>query len=88
MKRAKAEPITADEKGQVVWEIDVENPSMAPAVGKLYRTDDNFCYILTPWGGNLKQAANFNGRIIEVCVNQGDRVNKGDVLAYIQREDA
>ena len=88
MKRAKAEPITADEKGQVVWEIDVENPSMVPAVGKLYRTDDNFCYILTPWGGNLKQAANFNGRIIEVCVNQGDRVNKGDVLAYIQREDA
>lgn len=87
MKRAKAEPITADEKGQVVWEIDVENPSMAPVVGKQYKAGDHFCYIMTQWGGSVKQTANFNGRIIEICAKQGDRISKGDVIAYIQRND-
>lgn len=86
MKRAKAEPITAEEKGQIVWEIDVENPSTAPSVGKEFKADDKFCYIMTHWGA-VKQTANFNGRIIEICAKQGDRVNKGDVIAYIQRDD-
>jgi pyruvate carboxylase subunit B len=31
--------------------------------------------------------ANFKGRIIEVCAKQGSIVNKGDVLAYIERTD-
>ena len=87
-KRAKAEPIVADEKGKIVWEIDVVNPSIEPAVGKKYAVNDPFCYIMTPWGGSMKQVSNFNGRIVEVCVKQGETVNKGDVLAYIQREDA
>lgn len=88
VKRAKAEPIVADEKGKIVWEIDVVNPSIEPAVGKKYAVNDPFCYIMTPWGGSMKQVSNFNGRIVEVCVKQGETVNKGDVLAYIQKEDA
>ena len=84
-KRAKAEPITAMEKGQVVWEIDVKSPSMAPEVGHLYQADDTFCYIATPWSTYDKVPANFRGRIIEVCAQQGAVVNKGDVLAYIER---
>lgn len=85
MKRAKAEPITAMEKGRVVWEIDVESPSMAPAVGRRYQPEDAFCYIATPWNTYDKVTANFNGRIIEVDAQQGAIVNKGDVLAYIER---
>ncbi|MEG2332046.1 MAG: oxaloacetate decarboxylase, partial [Bacteroides sp.] len=84
-KRAKAEPITAMEKGQVVWEIDVKSPSMAPEVGHMYHADDTFCYIATPWSTYDKVPANFKGRIIEVCAQQGALVNKGDVLAYIER---
>ena len=87
-KRAKAEPIVADEKGKVVWEIDVVNPSLEPAIGKRFAVNDPFCYIMTPWGGSMKQVSNFNGRIVEICVKQGETVNKGDVLAYIQKEDA
>ena len=87
-KRAKAEPIVADEKGKVVWEIDVVNPSLEPAIGKKFAVNDPFCYIMTPWGGSMKQVSNFNGRIVEICVKQGENVNKGDVLAYIQKEDA
>ena len=87
-KRAKPEPIVADEKGKVVWEIDVVNPSLEPAIGKKFAVNDPFCYIMTPWGGSMKQVSNFNGRIVEICVKQGETVNKGDVLAYIQKEDA
>lgn len=85
LKRAKAEPITAREKGRIIWEIDVENPSMPPAVGHKYEPEDTFCYITTPWGSHERITANFSGRIIEVCAKQGALVNKGDVLAYIER---
>ena len=84
-KRAKAEPITAAQKGQVLWEVDVKSPSMAPEVGRMYHADDTFCYISTLWNTFDKVTANFNGRIIEVCAQQGANVNKGDVLAYIER---
>ena len=85
LKRAKAEPITALVKGRVIWEIDVESASMPPEVGHKYEPDDTFCYITTPWGTHDKVLANFSGRIIEVCAKQGALVNKGDVLAYIER---
>ena len=84
-KRSKAEPIIAYEKGRVIWEIDVESPSMPPEVGHKYHENDTFCYIATPWSTYDKVPANFTGRIIEVCAQQGALVNKGDVLAYIER---
>lgn len=86
-KRAKAEPIVAMEKGRVIWEIDVESASMAPAIGHRFCSEDTFCYIATPWATYDKVLVNFTGRIIEVCAQQGARVNKGDVLAYIERLD-
>ena len=85
MKRAKAEPITAMEKGRIIWEIDVESPSMPPEVGHKYEPDDVFCYIATPWNTYDRVLANFSGRIIEVCAKQGALVNKGDALAYVER---
>lgn len=85
LKRSKAEPIVALEKGRVIWEIDVESPSMPPEVGHKYRENDTFCYIATPWSTYDKVPANFTGRIIEVCIKQGGLVNKGDILAYIER---
>lgn len=84
-KRSKAEPIVAFEKGRVIWEIDVESPSMPPEVGHKYYENDTFCYIATPWSTYDKVNANFTGRIIEVCATQGALVNKGDILAYIER---
>lgn len=85
LKRAKAEPITAVANGRIIWEIDVQTSSMVPEIGRKYSRDDVFCYIATPWNTYDKIFANFNGRIIEVCVKQGEAVKKGDVLAYIER---
>ena len=76
-KRAKADPIIAPEKGQVLWEVSVEGPSTAPFIGRKYQHDEVFCYISTPWGEYEKIMANFTGRVVEVCAAQGAVVNKG-----------
>ena len=86
-KCAKADPIIAPEKGQVLWEVSVEGPSTAPFIGRKYQHDEVFCYISTPWGEYEKIMANFTGRVVEVCAAQGAVVNKGDVIAYLERTE-
>ena len=87
LKRAKADPIIAPSKGQVLWEVSVEGPSSAPFIGRKYQHDEVFCYVSTPWGEYEKIMTGFTGRVVEVCAQQGANVNKGDVIAYIQRSD-
>lgn len=87
MKRAKADPIIAPEKGQILWEVSVEGPSIAPFIGRKYQHDEVFCYISTPWGAYEPIYANFTGRIVEICAQQGAVVNKGDVIAYLERTE-
>ncbi len=86
LKRAKAEPIVASESGQLMWEIDMTSKSIAPAVGKNFKEGEHFCFISTHWGTD-EIKSNFNGKIVELCADQGATVEKGDVLAYIQRDD-
>ena len=86
LKRAKAEPISAPVGGRIIWEIDVAAQSMAPFVGQKFNPEDTFAYITTLWNSNDKVQANFKGRIIDVCVKQGEVVRKGDILAFIERE--
>ena len=86
IKRAKADPIIAPYNGQVFFEVSVEGPSSSPAVGRKYKQDEYFCYISTPWGGFENIFANFTGRIVEVCVKQGNYVRKGQPIAYLERE--
>lgn len=87
VKRAKYEPVVATQRGQIFWEIDVDSTSNEPAVGKKYKADDIFCYVMTPWGSSDSMKANFDGKVVEICVKQGDRVNKGDILGYIERNE-
>ena len=87
LKRAKADPVIAPDNGQVLWEVSVEGPSTAPFIGRKYQHDEVFCYISTPWGEYEKIMANFTGRVVEVCAAQGAVVNKGDVIAYLERTE-
>ena len=87
LKRAKADPVIAPSKGQVLWEVSVEGPSSAPFIGRKYQHDEVFCYISTPWGAYEQVLTGFTGRVVEVCAKQGDVVNKGDVIAYVERSD-
>lgn len=84
-KRAKADSVVATEKGRILWEVAVDSPSVAPEIGRKFSEGDVFCYVTTPWGTHDPMKANFTGRVIEICAQQGDFVNRGDVIAYIER---
>jgi pyruvate carboxylase subunit B len=85
LKRAKADPIVAPDNGQVLWEVAVEGPSVAPAIGRRYEHDRTFCYLSTPWGEYEKVYTGFTGRLVEICAPQGTTVHRGDPIAYIER---
>jgi pyruvate carboxylase subunit B len=87
IKHAKADPIVATEKGQIIWEIVVEGESSAPAIGRHYAADELFCTIITPWGELHPVATGLGGRVVEICAKQGDHVNRGEIIAYLQRDE-
>ena len=86
IKHAKAEPIAAPEKGQLIWEVSYDGASMPPAIGKHYDADQEFCTIITPWGELQSISTGMGGRVIEICAQQGQQVRRGDIIAYIQRD--
>ncbi|MBR5848558.1 MAG: oxaloacetate decarboxylase [Bacteroidaceae bacterium] len=86
IKHAKAEPIAAPEKGQIIWEVAMDGNSIPPAIGKHFDADEGFCTIVTPWGEMQSVSTGLGGRVIEICAQQGQVVRRGDIIAYIQRD--
>ena len=88
-KHAKADAIVAPVKGQVFWEFNGDGeaaPSVEPYIGKEYEEGVAFCYILSPWGEFVTVPAALGGKLVEINAKQGARINKGDVIAYIERD--
>jgi hypothetical protein len=75
LKRAKADPVIAPDNGQVLWEVSVEGPSIAPFIGRKYQHDEVFCYLSTPWGEYEKILTGFTGRILTFRSHSG-KVNE------------
>lgn len=90
-KHAKADAIVAPVKGQVFWEFNGEGecaPSVEPYIGKEYTEGDKLCYIQAPWGEFVEIPAALGGKLVEINAKQGSKLNKGDVIAYIERPQA
>ena len=87
MKRAKADPIVAPRRGQILYGVNFNGELMEPFVGRKYQHDEVFCSISTPWGENEDILTGFTGRVVEVCAKQGQTVNAGEVIAYLERSD-
>lgn len=88
-KHAKADAIVAPVKGQLFWEFqgDAEAaPAVEPYIGKVYKEGDAFCYIQAPWGEFVEIPAALGGKLVEINAKQGDKIDKGEVIAYIERE--
>lgn len=88
LKHAKADPITAQTSGRILWEINGDGEckaSIEPYIGKAYAEGDTFCYIENDHGFIMPIPANMGGKIVEICAKQGSRINRGDVIAYIDR---
>ncbi|MBR6962328.1 MAG: biotin/lipoyl-binding protein [Prevotella sp.] len=90
-KHAKADAVVAPVKGQLYWEFNGDGecaPTVEPFIGKEYNEGDQFCYIQAPWGEIVSVPAALGGRLVEINAKQGSKVNKGDVIAYIERPNA
>ena len=89
-KHAKADAIVSPVKGQVFWEFQGDGeaaPAVEPFIGKGYKEGEKFCYILAPWGEFVEIPAALGGKLVEINAKQGSKINKGDVIAYIQRDE-
>lgn len=88
-KHAKADAIVSPFKGQVFFDFEGSSecvPCLEPYIGQHYKEGETFCYIQTPWGQFEPVPAALGGKLVEIAAHQGSRVNRGDVIAYIERD--
>lgn len=84
LRHPNAEPVTATASGRLMWEFDYLDKSVKPADGKTYKEGDFLCAIQTNGRGLEVMPALFAGKIVEPK-EQGTMVQKGDIVAYIEK---
>lgn len=88
-KHAKADAIVSPFKGQVFFDFEGSSectPCIEPYIGQHYKEGETFCYIHTPWGEFQPIPAALGGKLVEIAAKQGSKINRGDVIAYIERD--
>ena len=82
-KYPKATPIQAPAKGQMLWQVDVDGPSTAPAVGTKVAAGEPCGYVQT-WYGMEELLPAVDGQVVAVTAPQGKKVAKGEIVAFVQ----
>jgi Pyruvate/oxaloacetate carboxyltransferase len=77
-----AKAVQAPAKGQILWEYDVVDASKAPNIGDAVKEGDTVGYIQTIYGLEPVKAA-FAGKIVATYPKQGDIIEKGEILAFV-----
>ena len=89
-KHAKADALVAPSAGQIFYEFNGEGecaPCLEPFIGQKYAEGQTFCYLMEKWGEIVPVPAALGGKLVEVSAKQCAKVRKGDVLAWIERDD-
>ena len=81
-KYPDAQPVYAPVKGQLIWEIDTEDVSTAPKPGSPVNTEDPIAHVQTYYGME-EVVSSIDGRIVEICAEQGANVVKGEIIAFV-----
>lgn len=82
-KHPSAVPVQVPVKGQMLWQMDVDDVSSAPVVGTMFEAGTPVGYVQTYYGVEAVPAA-VSGRIVAVCVRQGENVVKGEIVAFVE----
>ncbi|MBR4756917.1 MAG: oxaloacetate decarboxylase [Bacteroidales bacterium] len=78
-----AVPVQAPVKGQLLWQVDVEDDSTAPVAGTEVNAGKTMGYVQTYYGMEEIVPAT-DGRVVAVLGKQGDQVAKGEIVAFIK----
>jgi len=81
-----SEPVEATQAGTVLWELDFNEDSHAPAFGTLFRQGDVVCYLQTQHGIEPLTAFE-NSRLVAVDKHQGQKVTKGDAICWLEKAE-
>ena len=81
-KEPNAKMIVAPVSGQVIWELAMEEDSMPKAIGTRVKEGETVCFVAAYYG-NEEVHSLYDGRILEIIAKQGDKVKKGDILAFV-----
>jgi pyruvate carboxylase subunit B len=82
-KNPNAKQVVAPVSGLVIWELPVSEQSMPKPLGTHYDEGDIVCWI-TAYYGNEEVKTRYNGKLCSVIAQQGDRVKKGDIIAFVE----
>ncbi|MDD2595955.1 MAG: oxaloacetate decarboxylase [Bacteroidales bacterium] len=78
-----AKPLQSTVSGQLIWQYDVVESSKSPNIGDKVKEGIPVCFVQTFYGIEPIQAP-YSGKIIAVCANHGDKVTKGEILAFVE----
>lgn len=84
MRHPQAEPVTAPVSGRMLWEADILDKSAAPACGKSFKEGEVMGFIAAHYGQETVPAL-WNAKFVEAVAQQGDLVNKGDIIAFVEK---
>ncbi|MCL1850918.1 MAG: oxaloacetate decarboxylase [Bacteroidetes bacterium] len=82
-KYPNAKQLVATATGIVIWELPVTEQSMPKPLGTAYKEGEIVCWI-NAYFGNDEVKTLYDGKLCAVVAQQGDRVKKGDIIAFIE----
>ena len=81
-----AVPVQAPVKGQLLWQVDVDDNSAAPVAGTAVKAGEAMGYVQAYYGMEEVVPA-VSGRVVAVTAAQGSKVAKGEIIAFVEGED-
>ena len=81
-----ADPIEAPKAGTVLWELDFNEASHAPAFGTFFKKNSPICYLQTQSGVEAILAPE-HCRVVNIEKQQGAKATKADVIAWVEKAD-
>ena len=82
-KYPHAVPVQAPAKGQLLWQVDVDDVSAAPIAGTAVKAGEPCGYVQTKYGREPIVPAR-DGRVVAVTGSQGKAVEKGEIVAFVE----